>query len=52
MRRRSWRWLRIRILGLLAVPPLIEPWTPRLQYATRLQNVLLPQPEAAKTAEN
>jgi hypothetical protein len=25
LRRRTWRWLRVRILGLLTIPPVVVP---------------------------
>lgn len=52
MRARSWRWLEVRILGLLDRPAQVEPWTGHLHYGTRLQYLLLPQPRGGgKTAE-
>ena len=52
MSTRSWRWLRVRILGLLSAPVAIGVAGP--VFSTRLQQALFagPSADAAETVEN
>jgi hypothetical protein len=50
MTSRSWRWLRVRILGLLTVPVSFDA-AGRIVYATRLQEALAPAPDMARREE-
>lgn len=52
MARRSWRWLRARILGLLTAPPVaLEPFSGTVLYGTRLQAVITPPPDTQQQSE-